>query len=100
MLVPEKCGVLFGVLMRLKNLPDGGHVKVICSKGCARDKVLRQCDPKMLWRRTTATLLGVSFGSYRRRGRDVLMGRGGYVRLRSFGDAPLRRYWVFHLRLV
>ena len=78
-------------------------------------------------RRTTATLLGVSFVSYRRRRRDVLMGRGGYVPLgrhwvfedalmrrrhyvpmrlhhdipiRRRKDVPLRRHWVFPLRLV
>ena len=82
--------------MRLENLPDGGHVKVIWSRersrDCTGDKASRQRDSKTWWRRTTATLLGVSFGSYRRRRRDVLMGRGGYV--------PLRRHWVFHLRLV
>ena len=114
--------------MRLENLPDGGHVKVIWSRersrDCTRDKASRQRDSKTWWRRTTATLLGVSFGSYRRRRRDVLMGRGGYVPLRRrgdvlmgrhhdipirrredvplrrLGDVPLRRHWVFHLRLV
>ena len=39
-------------------------------------------------------LLRVSFGSYRRRRRDVLMGRGGYVPLRRLSDVPLRRHWV------
>ena len=70
--------------------------KVIWSRerrrDCTRDKVSRQRDSKAWWRRTTATLLGVSFGNYRRRRRDVLMGHGRYV--------PLRRHWVFHLRLV
>ena len=96
--------------MRLENLPDGGHVKVIWSRersrDCTRDKASRQRDSKTWWRRTTATLLGVLFGSYRRRSRDVLMGRGGYVPLRRredvplrrLGDVPLRRRWVFHLR--
>ena len=51
-------------------------------------------------RRATATLLGFSFGSYRRRRRDVLMGRRGYVPLRRLGDVPLRLRWVFHLRLI
>ena len=51
-------------------------------------------------RRTTARLLGVSFGSYRRRQRDVLMGRRGYVPLRRLGDVPLRRSWVLHFRLI
>ena len=67
--------------MRLENLPDGGHVKVIWSRersrDCTRDKVSRQRDSKTWWRRTTTTLLGVSFGSYRKRRRDVLMERGG-----------------------
>ena len=52
--------------------------------------------------------MGVPFGSYRRRCREVLIGRGGYVPLRCLGDVPLRRlgevplrrHWVFHLRLV
>ena len=61
-------------------------------------KVLRQCNSETWWGRTTATLLGVSFGTYRRRRRDVLMERRGYVRLRSLGDVPLRCCWVFHLR--
>ena len=42
----------------------------------------------------------VSFGNYRRRRRDVLMGRQGYEKLRRLGDVPLIRRWVFHLRLV
>ena len=54
----------------------------------------------MWWRCTTATLLGVSFGSYRRRPRYILMGRSGYVLLKCLGDVPLRRHWVFHLRLA
>ena len=76
--------------MRLENLPDGGHVKVIWSRersrDCTGDKASRQRDSKTWWRSTTATLLGVLFGSYRRRRRDVLMGRGGYVPLRCRGD--------------
>ena len=90
--------------MRLENLPDGAHVKVIGSRersrDCTRDKASRQRDPKLWWKRTTATLLGVSFGSYRRHRRDVLMGRGGYVALRRLSGVALRRHWVFHLRLV
>ena len=46
------------------------------------------------------TLLGVSFGTYRRGRRDALMERGGYLPLRRLGDAPMRRHWVFHLTLV
>ena len=86
--------------MRRESLPDGGHDKVIWkrSRDRSRDKKLRQCNSETSWRHTTATLLGVSFGSYRRRCRDVLMGRLGYVTLRRLGDVSLRRRWVFHLR--
>ena len=88
--------------MRRENLPAGGHDKVIWkrSRDRSRDKASRQRNSETWWRRTTATLLGVSFGSYRRRRRDVLMGRSGYVPLRRLGDVPLRRRWVFHLRLI
>ena len=34
---------------------------------------------------------GVSFETYRRRRRDVLMGRRGYVTLRHLGDVPMKR---------
>ena len=68
------------------------------SRDRSRDKASRQRNPETWWRRTTATLLGVSFGSYRRRRGDVLMRRRGYVPLRRLGDVPLRRCWVFHLR--
>ena len=44
--------------------------------------------------------LSVSFETYRRRRRDVLMERQRYVPLRRLGDVPLRHRWVFHLRLV
>ena len=75
--------------MRLENLPDGGHVKVTwsgeCSRDCTGDKASQQHDSKTWWRRTTATLLGVLFGSYRRRRIDVLMGRGGYIPLTRRG---------------
>ena len=90
--------------MKLENLPDGGHDKIIWSRECSRDdtrdKASRQLNSKTWWRRTTATLLGVSFGSYRRQRRDALMGRSGSVPLRRLGDVPLRRRWVFHLTLV
>ena len=77
--------------MRRENLPAGGHDKVIWkrSRDRSRDKASRQRNSETWWRRTTATLLGVSFGSYRRRRRDVLMGRHGYVPLRRLGDVPL-----------
>ena len=80
--------------MRRENLPAGGHDKVIWkhSRDRSTDKASRQRNSETWLRRTTATLLGVSFGSYRRRQRDVLMGCRGYV--------PLRRRWVFHLRLI
>ena len=88
--------------MRLENLPDGSHGKVIWStersRDGTRDKASRQRNFETRWRRTKATLLGASFGSYRRLRRDVLMGRSGYVPLRSLGDVPLRRHWVFQLR--
>ena len=87
--------------MRRENLPDGGHEKVLWkhSGERSRDKASRQRNSGTWWRRTTETLLGVSFGSYRRRRRDVLMGRNGYVPLRRLGDVPLRCLWVFHLIL-
>ena len=37
---------------------------------------------------------------YRRRRRNVVVARRGYVPLRRLGDVPLIRRWVFHLRLV
>ena len=90
--------------MRSENLADEGHGKVILSRERSRDgtrdKASRQCNSETWWRRTTATLLGVSFRSYRRRRRDVLMGRSGYVPLRRLGEVPLRSHWEFHLRLV
>ena len=88
--------------MRRENLPAGGHDKVIWKRGRdrSRDKVSRQRNSETWWKRATATLLGVSFGSFRRRHRDVLMGRRGYLPLRRLGDVPLRRRWVFHLRLI
>ena len=88
--------------MRRENLPAGGHDKVIWkrSRDRSRDKASRQRNSETWLRRTTVTLLGVSFGSYRRRCRDVLMGRRGYIPLRRLGDIPLIRGWVFHLRLI
>ena len=88
--------------MRRENLPDGGNDKVIrkSSRDRSREKALRQCNSETWWSLTTAKLLGVSFGSYRRRRIDVLMGHRGYVPLRRPGHVPLRRHRVFHLRLV
>ena len=79
--------------MRCENLPAGGHDKVIWKRSGdrSRDKASRQRNSETWWRRTTAILLGVSFGSYRRRRRDVLMERRGYVPLRRPGDLQLRR---------
>ena len=59
--------------MRRENLLDGGHNKVIWkrSRDRRRDKVSRQRSSETWWRRTTATLLRVSFGSYKRTCRDV-----------------------------
>ena len=51
----------------------------------------RQRNCEKWWRRTTATLMGVSFEAYRRHRRDALMGRRGYVPLRRLGDVPMRR---------
>ena len=88
--------------MRRENLPAGGQDKVIWKRNRdrSRDKASQQRNSETWWTRTIATLLGVSFGSYRRRRRDVLMGRRGYVPLKRLGDVPLRRRWVFHLRLI
>ena len=83
---------------------SGGHDKVIWSRERSRDdtrdETSRQRNSETWWRRTTATLFGVSFETYRRVRRDALMARSGYVTLRRLGDLPLRRHWVFHLRLV
>ena len=87
--------------MGRKNLPGGGHDRVIWkrSRDRSRDKASRQRNSETWLRRTTVTLLGVSFESYRRCRRTVLVGRRGYVPLRRLGDVPLRRCCVFHLRL-
>ena len=45
-------------------------------------------------------VLGVSFGSYRRRCRNLLMARRGYVPLRRLGDVSLRLCWMFYLRII
>ena len=87
--------------MKLENLPDGGHDKVNWkhSSDRSRDKASQQHNSETWWKRTTATLLGVSFGTYMRRCRDILKARS-YVPLRRLGDVPPRRRWVFHLRLI
>ena len=88
--------------MRRENLAAGGHDKVFWkrSRDRSRDKRSRQRNSETWWRPTTAMLLGVSFGSYWRRLREVLMGRHGYVPLRRLGDVPLIFRWVFHLRHI
>ena len=45
-------------------------------------------------------VIELSFGIYRRRRRDALIGRQGFIPLRRLGDVSLRRRWEFHLRLV
>ena len=100
-LVLEKFDVWFDTKMRGGNLPDRGHDKVTWIR--SRDLLTRRRDnvtPRCGGQRTTATLLDVSFGTYRRRCRDVLMGRCGLLPLRRLGDLPLRFIWVFHLELV
>ena len=77
--------------MRRGNLPDGGHDKVIWKR--SRDQLTRRHEQRN-------SLLRVSFGTYRRRRRDVQMGNRGYLPLRRLGEVPLRRRWVFYLRLV
>ena len=74
--------------MRPENLPDGGYDKVVWkrSRDGTRDKAPWQRNSETWWRRTTATLLRVSFWSYRRRRRDILVGRRVYVPLRRLRD--------------
>ena len=101
-LVLEKIGVWFNILMRRENLPYEGHDKLTWKRSGdrSRDKASRQRNFEAWWRRTTATSLDFSFENYRRRPRDVLIGRRGYIPLRRLGDVPLRCRWVFYLRLV
>ena len=91
-LVLQNFGVWFDIYMKRGNRSDGGHDKITWQR--IRDllnKESRQRNSETWWRRTTTTLLGVSFGTYRR--------RRGYVPLRRLGDVPARCCWVFHLRL-
>ena len=62
---------------------------------CSRDLLTRRRE-NVTPRGTTAKFLGVlfSFGTFRRRRRDVLIGRRGYAPLRRLGNVPLRRRWV------
>ena len=50
---------------------------------------MQQHNSETWWRRTTATLMGVSIRTYRRRDKDVLMGHRGYVPLRDLGGVPM-----------
>ena len=56
---------------------------------------MQQHNSETWWRRTIATLLRVSFGTYRRCRRDLLMRYRGYVPMRRLGDVPLRHCCVF-----
>ena len=60
----------------------------------------RQRNSETRWKRTIVTSFGVSFGNYRRRCRDVVMGRREYVPLKHLSGVPLRCCWVFHLRFM
>ena len=83
--------------MRRRNLPDGGYGKVISM--CSRDLPTRRRE-KVTQRRggdVPQQLFWMFYlGGYRRRRRDVLMGRRGYVSLKRLGNVPLGRCWVFH----
>ena len=76
--------------MRRENLPDGGQVIWKFS--------LLSFHGYVSWRRTTETLLGVSFETCLRCGYDIIIRRRGDVPLRRLSDVPLRRRWVFYLR--
>ena len=104
--------------MRRESLPDGGHVKVIwkCSRDRSRDKASRQRNSETWWRRTTATLLGVSFGTYMRRRRtnrtswirttetswwrttETSLGVSFETYLRRRGDVLIGRHYYVPLR--
>ena len=75
--------------MRRGNQSDGGHDKITWKR--IRGLLTRRRDNVTL-RRTTTTLLDVSFEIYRR--------RCGYVPLKRLDDVPARLRWVFHLRLA
>ena len=62
--------------MRREILSDWTYDKVTSKR--SKDlinKVSQQGNAETWWRRTTATLLSVSFGAYNSRCRDVLIGR-------------------------
>ena len=69
----------------------------------SRDKASQQRNSETWWRRTTATLLGVSFGSYRRRRRDELNG-ASWIRTTKTScwlttETPLNVSFETYLRL-
>ena len=82
--------------MRHENLSDSSQLMWKLSRDHSRAKASRQRNSETSWRRTKTTSLAVSFGSYRRRRIDVLMGRHGHVPLRPLGDVPLRRRCTAH----
>ena len=82
--------------MRRGNLPDWVHDKATWKHRDRRNNVTPTCGGDVPQQR----YLGVSFGIYRKRCRDVVMGRRGYVPPRRLGDAPMRGRWVFNLSLV
>ena len=70
---------------------------------CSRDLLRRRREnvtPRLGGDIPQQRFFGALFGTYKRRRRDVLMGRRGYEPLRRLGNIPLRRRWVFYLRLV
>ena len=75
--------------MRRGNLPDESNKKNILK---TQKRPTNKASQQRALRRGGATLLGFSFGNYRRHRRDVLMGLGEQVRLTSLGDAPLEIY--------
>ena len=87
--------------MRRENLSDEGMTKKIENvldtvvETRYRNKATRKHGGDVA---TTARLLDDSFWSYRRLCRDVLIGHHVYGPLRRFGDFPLRRRLVLHLR--
>ena len=54
----------------------------------------RKRNSETWWRRTTTILLGVLFETYRRRRRDVPIGRCGYLPLRRLGNVLLKRCFM------
>ena len=86
--------------MRREKQPAGSHDKVTWRHSRNLLTRRRKNFPQRSGGDYYRTLFGISFGTYGRLRRDVLMGRRGYVPLRHLGEAPLRRGWVIHLKLV